>query len=209
MYVLIIGLFELFEHHPGVLPPADLPSPAKIVAQSKASLETLVRLYFLRHGFESYDPSMILFVSLLAWSSLREYRQMLQSKSPHLDAKRSSLVLCAKFLWDQGSNCFLAEALFRLFKSSLPSKDDVLLLKEVAEVDDDATRLSYIVQEVRSSWAVGIFSTARANVEQSRLSRFIIWCGQMLEGPWQQRPQSSGLSEHAELPEIGWIRYPE
>lgn len=205
MYILIIGLFE---HQPNMVAPAGLPEPNKILAQSKANLETLVRLYYLRHGFESYDPTMILFVSLLAWSSLRDYKQMLQGGSPHLDATRSTLVLCAKFLWDQGSNCFISEVIYRLFKASLPSKDEVLLLRHVTEIDEETSRLCLMVQEVRSQWPVGIFSTAQASVEESRLSRFIFWCSQMLEGPWKLRKLSSQTPESSESPEDGWVRFP-
>ncbi|KAK9426263.1 hypothetical protein SUNI508_02704 [Seiridium unicorne] len=206
MHVLLIGIFEPFEHLSRSVPPGDPLNPGTIVAQSKASLETLVRLYYLRHGFESYDPTMVLFVSLLAWSSLRDHRKMqAERNSPHIDAVLSTLVLCAKSLWDQGNNYFLSEVIFRLFKSCLPSKDEVRLLREVVEADEDASRIRLMIQEVRSTWPVGIFSTAAASIEESRLSRFIAWCEQTLEDPMQRWAFRN--SDPPESPDAAWIRY--
>lgn len=205
LHVLIIGLFEPYEHVTKAFLPDEPATPAMILSQSKASLETLIRLYYLRHGFESYDPTMILFISLLAWTSLREYRKMSEISSSHLDAVRSTLVLCAKFMWDQSGNYFLAELVFRFFKSTLPGKEEVRLLREVAEADEDASRLSVMVQEARSGWPVGIFSTAKADVEESRLDHFIAWCEKALEDPSQRA--STQVSEQPESPEANWARY--
>ncbi|KAH8198531.1 hypothetical protein TruAng_007310 [Truncatella angustata] len=185
MHVLVIGLFEPFEKHVQSLLSRGLPDPGKTIAQSKASLETLIRLYYLRHGFESYDPTMMLFISMLAWSCLQDYKQMKENGSPQLDAVRSTLVLCAKGLWDQGENCFLSEVLFRLLKSSLPSKDEVQLLREVADIDEEPDRVSRMIQEVHSAWPFGIFSTAKTSIEEASLSRYIAWCEQVLEDPSQ------------------------
>lgn len=207
MHVLLIRLFEPFENVSQIFAIDDLPQPGNIVVQSKVSLETLVRLYYLRHGFESYDPTMPFFVSLLAWNSLRDYKQMmLAQNSPHLDAALSTMMLCAKFLWEQGANHFLSEVVFFFFKSSLPSRNEVRLLRDVVDTagDDEAgPRLALMVQEVRSQWPVGIFSTAKMSADAARLSVFIDWCQRTVDGQGQHQSP-----DPLESPDAGWVPYP-
>ncbi|KAK6210877.1 hypothetical protein LQW54_005752 [Pestalotiopsis sp. IQ-011] len=189
----------------------ELPHPGNVVMQSKRSLETLIRLYYLRHGFESYDPTMIFFVSLLAWNSLRDYKQLisLDPKSPHSDETLSTLVLCAKFLWEQGANHFLSEVVFFLLKSSLPSRHEVRHLREVVDAEEDAgPRLALMVQEVRSEWPVGIFSTTKVSAEDTKLSWFIAWCEQTIEGQTQRVRAASQSPEQPASPDAGWTPYP-
>lgn len=211
MHVLLVRLFEPFEHVSQIFATEELPHPGNIVMQSKRSLETLIRLYYLRHGFESYDPAMIFFVSLLAWNSLRDYKQLasLEPNSPHSDETLSTLVLCAKFLWEQGANHFLSEVVFFLFKSSLPSRHEVRHLREVVDAEEDAgPRLALMVQEVRSEWPVGIFSTAKVSAEDAKLSWFIAWCEQTVEGQTQRVPAASQSPEQPASPDDGWTPYP-
>jgi hypothetical protein len=207
MHVLVLRLFEPVEHITKTS--GELPDPSQIVMQSKAALETLIRLYYLRHGFEAYDPAMILFVSLLGWSALREYRKMTlePDHQPHLEAVLSTLVLCAKFMRDQGSNHFLPEVVFHLFRSSMPSKNEARLLQEISETDEQASRVSLMVQEVRSEWPVGIFSLAKVSVEDARLNRFLAWCDQTMEDPLQRLVILQN-QDPPDSPDAGWTRYP-
>jgi hypothetical protein len=171
LHVLLICIFEPYENGDG--PSNADSSPSQIVAQSKACFETLLRLYYLRHGFESIDTTLLQFIPMLAWSSLRDYIKMKNTGHEHEDAMRSTVILCGKGLWDQGRNYFIAEVIYRLFEKSLPSKEEVQLLRDATDVDQEDDGLAQIVREVRSSWPIGVFSAAKANVEQSRLGRFI------------------------------------
>jgi hypothetical protein len=206
LHVLVISIFEPHEQHVSFLLESDSPNPSQIVIQGKVCLETLVRLFYLRHGFESYDPVLTLYIQLLAWSSLGDYRQLIgNGNTVQIDAVRSTFVLCAKAMWDQGRNCLLAETIYRLFKSSLPSQEEVRLLREVADVDDEQSRTAQMIQEVRSDIPVGIFSTAKSSLDTSRLGRYISWCEQMVDV--QSQRLTSVASDEPESPDAGWTRY--
>ncbi|ETS79216.1 hypothetical protein PFICI_09069 [Pestalotiopsis fici W106-1] len=211
MHVLLIRLFEPFEHVSQIFAIEELPRPGNIVIQSKMALETLVRLHYSRHGFEAYDPAMPYFVSLLAWNSLRDYKQMiLAQNTSHVDAALSTIMLCAKLLWEQGANHFLSEVVFFFFRSSLPSLHEVRLLREVVDVIDEETgpRLALMVQEVRSQWPVGIFSTANMSADAARLSHFIDWCERTVDSQAQQRLSTSQSPDPFGSPDAAWIQYP-
>lgn len=208
LHVLLVSIFEPHEHHVSFLIEGNGPNPSRIVAQAKACLETLVRLAYLRHGFESYDPALLTYVQLLAWSSLGDYRQLQgnNDSAAQRDVVRSTLLLCAKAMWDQGRNYFLAETVFRLFKSSLPGQDEVRLLREVvADVEDEQARVAQMIQEVRSDMPVGIFSATRSLLDTSRLGRYISWCEQVVEV--QSQRLASVTSDEPESPDAGWTRY--
>ncbi|KAI1494523.1 hypothetical protein F5X96DRAFT_694901 [Biscogniauxia mediterranea] len=199
---LMIYLFEPFEK----MDPIDgEDSPGDILGQSKACFETLVRLYYLRHGFGSYDATLVQFLPLLGFSSLRDLTTESASGSSHrhnknndddndssnssssvrLEELRSTVVLCAKGLWEQGQNSFAARALFRLYLESL-GPAEARLVRDATVVDlhpapapaqlplpDDDT-MDVIVREVRSCWPVGIFSATKANRFRS-LNDFARW----------------------------------
>ncbi|KAI1844183.1 hypothetical protein JX265_002956 [Neoarthrinium moseri] len=210
-----LSLRDWYEGLPGCLEPDNIalpshlmihPTPTQVIAQAKGCLETIVRLYYLRHGFESYDPALILYADLLAWSSLRDYLQMKANGSAHADAMFSTLVLCAKALWDQGKNCIMSEAIFWFLRSSLPGKEEVRLFREVAEVDEEINGISRFISEIRSSWPVGIFSNVKSNVEAVRLGRFVSWYEKTIEEQSQQL--STQGSDQADSPDADWLPYP-
>ncbi|KAI1637477.1 hypothetical protein F4809DRAFT_649889 [Biscogniauxia mediterranea] len=180
---LMIYLFEPFEK----MDPIDgEDSPGDILGQSKACFETLVRLYYLRHGFGSYDATLVQFLPLLGFSSLRD----LTTDNARLEELRSTVVLCAKGLWEQGQNSFAARALFRLYLASLGPAEARLVRDAVAvdpppalplpdddDDDDDGgdDTMDVIVREVRSCWPVGIFSAATKANRFRSLNDFARW----------------------------------
>ncbi|KAI0596077.1 hypothetical protein F4775DRAFT_566407 [Biscogniauxia sp. FL1348] len=172
---LMIYLFEPFEK----MDPIDgEDSPGDILGQSKACFETLVRLYYLRHGFECHDASLVHFLALLGFSALRDLATADNSNN-NIEELRSTVVLCAKGLWDQGRGSFAARALFRLYLASLGAAEARLVRDAVGgsgpepEPPDDTT-MDAVVREVRSAWPVGLFSATKANRFRS-LNDFARW----------------------------------
>lgn len=180
-HILLINLFEPFTQMGYVHAEAN---PSTIVSHSKACLETLMRIYYLRHGFESLDNTLVHPLHLLGFSALRDISSVEKGSSTY-EAIRSTLVLCAKGLWEQGRNHYVAEVVFRLFKHCL-SIDDVLLVEEIIEVEESDSRLGHMVQEIRSLWPIGIFSMADEGGDRT-LNHFIRWWDQHM----QDRAQDS------------------
>ncbi|KAI0884524.1 uncharacterized protein GGS22DRAFT_188736 [Annulohypoxylon maeteangense] len=184
-HILLISLFEphlqIDDVHDGV-------DPGMIVAHSKNCFETLIRVYYLRHGFESLDTALVQFLHLLGFSALRD-SSATENDPATREAVRSTLMLCAKGLWEQGQNYYLSEAIFRMFRQSM-STEDVATLREIIEVDDGHGPLNLMAQELRSRWPIGIFSMTDYN-KDCTLDHFTHWWQQYL----QERPQEVSSME--------------
>ncbi|KAI0381668.1 hypothetical protein F5Y04DRAFT_288489 [Hypomontagnella monticulosa] len=196
-HVLLISLFEPFMQMGYIHAEAN---PTTIVSHSKACFEIIMRVYYLRHGFESLDATLVQFLHLLGFSVLKDMSSVDKSSTTY-EAIRSTVLLCAKGLWEQGQNYYLSVAVFRLFKQSL-SVEDVQFLKEIIEIEENDGPPDHMISEIRSKWPIGIFSLADENVDRT-LDHFIRWSEQNM----QDRMQSSAVTEQ-DLPNFLLPRYP-
>lgn len=96
------------------------------------NLETVARLYYLRHGFEACDSSLAYFLALLASISLRALEgggdgARLAAGRGWPEVLRSTLVLAMKGLHDQGRHLHVCKVLFRLLRDRMrPAEADLL-----------------------------------------------------------------------------------
>jgi hypothetical protein len=131
------------------LPIPGLPSPSMC-------LETLIRLYYLRHGFEDADMICVVWLQYIAFSAIRQLRDVAMRRkalSPPLsgpestrpgssqvvDELHSSLILVAKGLCDQGRNYQIAATVFELVQASM-SEQDRCVLKGILPVERDGKK---------------------------------------------------------------------
>ena len=123
-------------------------SPATIVHNAKINLETIWRLYYLRHGFEFWNSLLLHYQVVLGYSALDNLVSKVGVSAEDTDASRSTLALTLKGLNEQGRHSHLGLALYRLLRRQMQSKDSRVLqgLVEVAEEDEDvvAQRESHI-----------------------------------------------------------------
>ncbi|EWY84009.1 hypothetical protein FOYG_13789 [Fusarium oxysporum NRRL 32931] len=143
-------------------------SVQKALSDAKIKMETLLRLYYLRHGFESYD---IFIVILLAFIGFMHAKALDSSKMVDLESRKSTVVLVVKGLGDQSNNCYLARVVFRLLKGSIGSKND-FLLKEVGIVEEDGEYEKAMEEQVNSSWPVDL-EWIDVDPEKNRLDNMI------------------------------------
>lgn len=96
------------------------------------NLETVARLYYMRHGFEACDSSLAWFLSLLASISLRALEgggdgARLAAGRGWPEVLRSTLVLAMKGLHEQGRHMHVCRVLFRLLADRMgPAEADIL-----------------------------------------------------------------------------------
>ncbi|KAH7195460.1 hypothetical protein DER44DRAFT_830667 [Fusarium oxysporum] len=143
-------------------------SVQKALSDAKIKMETLLRLYSLRHGFESYD---IFIAILLAFIGFIHAKTLDSSKMVDLESRKSTVVLVVKGLGDQSNNCYLARVVFRLLKGSIGSKND-FLLKEVGIVEEDGEDEKAMEEQVNSSWPVDL-EWIDVDPEKNRLDNMI------------------------------------
>ncbi|TFB01937.1 Nitrogen assimilation transcription factor nirA [Trichoderma ghanense] len=130
------------------------PSPKDIVAESNRHLQTLIRLYYLRHGYDAMDLFLVVPLMLAASECLEAIDEGTTGRD--LEVLRSTLILVAKGLYNQRRNHYLAEALFRVIRGRMrPS--EVALLKDTMCLDEgEWDERRDMVQAVRSQWPVSV-----------------------------------------------------
>ena len=131
-----------------------VPSVHQIVADAHKHLETLIRLYYLRHGFEAMDLFIVIPLMLAGSDCVDHINE--NTPQEQLEVVRSTLTLVAKGLYDQRRNHYLAEALYRVILGRMrPS--EVALLKDTTNLDDiEPDDRSNMIQAVRSHWPVSV-----------------------------------------------------
>jgi hypothetical protein len=93
------------------------------LAESKRSFETIFRLYYLRHGFQNSDVYMAHGLNVLANMALARTKSAAKPSKQELDDARSTVLLAAKGLNEQGKNYYLTYILFRVFVQEMDSAD--------------------------------------------------------------------------------------
>ncbi|KAK9420218.1 hypothetical protein SUNI508_06747 [Seiridium unicorne] len=147
-------LISIFDPHKDVVDTSpSVASPKDIIGRAKACFETLLRMYYIRHGFEAYDYALFQYLAQLAFSALRDSAAV----STNVERKelQSTQLLCAKGLWDQGKNVLICQAIFSQFRyllkdsevqreigRSLPEGSAADLLATIRDNRNDAAVLS-------------------------------------------------------------------
>ncbi|EJP66453.1 C6 transcription factor, putative [Beauveria bassiana ARSEF 2860] len=145
-------------------------SAATVLALAKIKLETLVRLYYVHHGFDSHDVFMMQFLMFLGFMHIRS---IATSPAGELnDAYRSTIYLVAKGLRTQGQNYYLAEVIYRMMRDAMSSSDQKFLGTILDVSVDDDVRKSLISRHTRSALPIDIFSI-NEDPEKQRLSNLI------------------------------------
>jgi hypothetical protein len=120
-----------------------------IIAQATSHLESLIRLYYLRHSFEAYDALLIMFLVHLANVMLTRLARLEQDPGQKhvsretIEALRSTLILCLKGLHDQSKNFYISGVILGVMKNRLSATNRDLVgrhmsLKDPAEDDPEA-----------------------------------------------------------------------
>ncbi|KAJ4382399.1 hypothetical protein N0V86_002734 [Didymella sp. IMI 355093] len=134
-----------------------VPSPHEIVADATRYLQTLIRIYYLRHGYEAMDLFIVIPLMLSA-SDCVDALDAADSRTPpdELELLRSTLILVTMGLFTQRKNHYLANALFHVIRGRMRPVD-VALFRRVGNID--ASVLSGkpdMAVAVRSHWPVSV-----------------------------------------------------
>jgi len=151
-----------------------------VVIDAKRRLETLYRIYYLRHGFDAYDALLGQYHCLQSFQSLKALRgttagndQAGAAPSPVVEAVRSSLVLAATGLRRQAAYSYLAAAVLGLLRGRLDEGERRLLTDFgvlPAKPDSEADRL--VVQHVESSFPID-FTSVLEDPEVRRVGKLL------------------------------------
>ncbi|RFU81800.1 zn2-c6 fungal-type dna-binding domain [Trichoderma arundinaceum] len=140
-----------------------------IVTFSKACFETIIRLYYIRHGFEQWDTLIVAYIHFMGFRSLKDLND---ADTGTRDAVLSTVILCAKGLRDQGRNYYIGEAIFTILRDSLDAGSLHLLREFVILGDEKEERKEIVAQQINSVYPVNIFSIAD-NPDYHRLESLV------------------------------------
>lgn len=127
-------------------------SPRRIVDDASKNLQTIVRLYYLRHGFDAMDFFLMHPLALAAYDCI----DLIDEHTPpsQLETLRSTLILVAKGIHSQRKNHHLADALFRVVRGRMRPAE-ASLFKGVIDVDEVDTSPE-MEQMVKSHWPITV-----------------------------------------------------
>jgi len=137
---------------------------------ASAHLETIIRLYYLRHGFISFDPFLVHPLNVMGFSSLSKVASGLGQAD--LDAVRSTLILAAKGIRDQGQSHYICHVTLRFFMGGMRLEEKVLLnqIADLQDTEDDETKAQ--MASVQARWAPSILSVTD-DPEAQRLGNLV------------------------------------
>ncbi|KAL6697014.1 hypothetical protein J3F84DRAFT_371912 [Trichoderma pleuroticola] len=124
------------------------------ISAAMIRLETIVRIYYLRHSYESCNTYLTFFFSNVGFAALERLRA---STVDHELFKHlmSTLILCIKGLYDLGKHVHVASAVYRLLRNRLLPQDLRFLQGYIhwnITEDDDPL----IISHVQSEWPIPI-----------------------------------------------------
>jgi hypothetical protein len=181
---------------------------------SKIFLETLLRLYYLRHGFNGSDALLTNFLVLVAFQSIAELKAGIpppsSSSSPDasmpgiipspfvaqdLSDARAALILAEKGLQEQGQSYFFSQTVFHVVLNSV-SPEDAQLVRHYTKVPSegpDERRMR--AEHVHSNYPIVIVSVTNGATSQS-LNKLTEVCRDVAETNKHDDTTSSGAGAH-------------
>ncbi|KAF2008697.1 hypothetical protein BU24DRAFT_429269 [Aaosphaeria arxii CBS 175.79] len=99
--------------------------PKDMLLESKRSMEILVRLYYLRHGFKANNAMMVQYLSLLAFSTFAAIQA--DTHPTYLQSLRSTIILAAMGLRDQSHSHYLGQLVFNAVRGNMGAEEIELI----------------------------------------------------------------------------------
>lgn len=131
--------------------------PQQLLSYAKVSLETLLRAYYLRHGFEWLDTYLLSLMLDVAFIAIEEMK--VQGSDADLSALRSTIILLAKGIYEQGQNLFLGKLVFNVVRGKMRS-EDLDTLGQLARIEKIGEKEAIGLQQAQMEWPVQITSMA-------------------------------------------------
>lgn len=160
-------------------------APHNKTAKYRISFETIVRLYYLRHGFKMPDMMMTLFLSSLAFKSvdklktcfsvprdLRPQSSLEALSNPVTDEIRSTLILAQKGLTDQGQSYYLPQTVAHLVLANVDEEEAGIIRNYVDGAMEDADARQLRAEHIEAHFPVNLRSFTEST-EQQRMNNLM------------------------------------
>ncbi len=179
---MVYNLYSMFKRHPhqdfptpdsqfdqdGVAEP-----PAQIRDESFRNLETLRRVYYLRHGYEHGDIFLGHCLAQLGFAALGRMAALSATDASDLHSLRATLALVGKGLHEQGQSYFLNKAILRTLKAKMGSVERQQLVQVVGDIEAAEPGVAAHMRHVRSRLWPSPLSYTDAKREVHRLGHVV------------------------------------
>ena len=116
-----------------------------VITQSTIQLESILRIYYLRHSFEAYDPMLIISLAHLANSILGSIEKLEQDSnsvpSETSESLLSTMILCFKGLHDQSKNAYIASLMLAVMRERLSTDVHIAVGRHVLHEPDGESEI--------------------------------------------------------------------
>jgi hypothetical protein len=138
--------------------PATATSATGVASWAILRMETLIRLYYLRHSFAFSDCFLICHLSLLTRATLESISNAYRLSPPDASALRtlrSTLFLCIKGANDQSQHIYISVVIYKLLCDSM-TPQDLDALKASVALTEPAEDEMFLASQCRSNWSLPI-----------------------------------------------------
>jgi hypothetical protein len=154
----------------------DVGNLKRAVIEAEGHTETILRLYYLRHGFEKGDMMLVHFITRFAFSVLAKLESIApgvvvtaspvaaNATSPpatspdagafDLEDLRSALVLAERGLSDQGRSFFFPQTIFHLIQARLAPEEARIVTQHARVPGEDPEAQTLRAMHVHSTYPV-------------------------------------------------------
>lgn len=129
--------------------------PMELVLNAQASLEILLRAYYLRHGFDYLDAYLVAVLMESCLAAIISINQ--ESRKADAAALQSSIILLAKGIHEQGQNLFLGQLVFQLVEGKMRPQE-VEMMKYFIRHDPEAMSNTFAMSQIQMEWPVDVHS---------------------------------------------------
>jgi hypothetical protein len=146
-------------------------TPQSIISGANSSLETLLRLYYIRHSFEESDLFLTYFLTFIGNMALEGVSNEEGLCLATTEALRATLVMCVDGLRSQGRGSQLPNIMYHTFINRMRQKD-IGLLTNYPNATEDGKDEPLMTEYIEAQWPVPIVR-ARGGFDRVKLDSLI------------------------------------
>ena len=123
------------------------------IGRQYVRIETLIRLYYMHHNLEIFDPYLVVNLLMLG-NYVVDILDATTLQVDDIELHRSTLILCARGLCAQGNNSYISTMVYLMLRNRMKTRDHALL--ETYVHDEPSTDQESITEYNRSNYPVPI-----------------------------------------------------
>jgi hypothetical protein len=176
-YQVVIGLFRPLSTTAPIEQPTN-PSlsaqrtPKQTVYEARVMLETILRLYYMRHGFQIHDPWVTSSMTFIGNIVIDDLAADTAHDLKTLEYYRSTLILAAQGLKTQGRHYHVGTLVCIQLLSRMSSSDLQLVRTYISATAADDTDSRLIVEHSHSQWPIPIVQP-NLSLDELRLGNLV------------------------------------